>query len=364
MSDPITGAATFYDGRTPTPRPVTLRLDAGGLSLADAAGVTLDHWPRADVTRIDSHGPILRLARRGSDARVEVTMPEVVQALRAVRFDIHGRADARTRRKIIGWSLAAAASLVWLVGWGIPALGGQVAALLPVSAEIRLGESIRPQILRMLSGGKGEVRICETPAGRAALDALTRPVLARVDPLLPVKVDVIDFPVPNAFALPGGQVLITRGLLEKASGPGRIAAIFAHELGHVQHRDGLRRLGEAASLSFLFGVVIGDFSGSTIAVAVARGLIDASYSRGAEARADAFAAEVLRKDGRAPAELGEALAEIARDAPGLGIFDWFSSHPDTDKRINDLRELGQAATNRTPVIPDGAWAELKRICKT
>lgn len=363
MTETITGAGTFYDGLTPAARPVGFRLDSAGLTLFDAAGRRIELWPRDDVTRIDAHGPVVRLAHRTGDARLEVTAPTLLPLLRAARIDIHGRSDARTRRKILGWSLAAAVSLVWLVVWGIPAIGSQVAALLPVSTEIRLGEVVRPQILKMLSPDRKGARVCETPAGRAALDALTRPILARITPVVPVKVEVIDFPVPNAFALPGGQVLITRGLLDKASGPNRVAAIFAHELGHVQNRDSLRRLGEAASLSFLFGVVIGDFSGSTLAIAVGRGLIDASYSRGAETRADAFAAEILRGDGRAPVELADALEEITRDQPDLGVLNWFSTHPDTEKRIAALRGLGTVAANKTPLIDDAAWLDLKRICK-
>ena len=83
------------------------------------------------------------------------------------------------------------------------------------------------------------------------------------------------------------------GLVDKANTPDELAGVIAHEMGHVAHRDGVRAVIQAAGLSFLFGMLIGDFSGGGAAVIAMRTVLQSSYSRETEAAADAWGAGLL-----------------------------------------------------------------------
>lgn len=111
---------------------------------------------------------------------------------------------------------------------------------MPVGVEQQLGATVKPQILASLSGGKA-AKLCTAPAGSAALQKLVAPYLAVAQTPLPVTIEVVDVGVPNAFALPGGHILVLRGLIDKVETPEQLAGVIAHELGHVAHRDGRPR---------------------------------------------------------------------------------------------------------------------------
>ena len=78
-------------------------------------------------------------------------------------------------------------------------------------------------------GGK----TCGNPAGSAAFYKLMQELSTAAGIDTPVRADVLNTPVPNAFALPGGKVYLFNGLLAKAENPDEIAGVLAHEFGHV-----------------------------------------------------------------------------------------------------------------------------------
>ena len=79
------------------------------------------------------------------------------------------------------------------------------------------------------------------------------------------------------------------GLIDKSESADELAGVIAHEIGHVAHRDGTRSLLQAAGLSFLFGMLLGDFVGGGAVVIGARAVLQSSYSREVESAADRYA---------------------------------------------------------------------------
>src|SRR5262249_37360344 len=178
---------------------------------------------------------------------------------------------------------------------------------------------------------------------------------------LPFQAHVMSSGMPNAFALPGGRIYLLDGLLQRARSPDELAGILAHELGHVQHRDGMRRLIQTGGTSFLFGLLFGDVTGAGAVIFVSRSMLDASYSRDAERNADAFAVGVMHKLGRSPTPSGELLFRItgAQTDKSLTIL---SSHPLTEERLAEMKKADRAATG-PELLSAAQWAELKGICK-
>lgn len=361
----IEGSGRYFDGRGTRATVVRYVLDLAGLSLFDSLGRQVERWPMGRLRVVTASDASVRLAaKEAGDARLEIVDPQAVKtilpAIRALpRLD---DADHRAMLRLLLWFAAALVSVALLAVYGIPAGARWITQLIPTSVEVQLGESAKPQILGQLGDGKG--RVCRTPDGIAALDKIVKPLVAAADLPIPINVEVIPSKVPNAFALPGGQLVILDGILAKLDGPEQLAGVLAHELGHVAHRDSMRRLVETAGVSILIGVVIGDFTGSTVAVLVGKSLISAGHSREAETAADLYGMELLLRLGRDPGDLGKALGRISEDGPALdGILGWFSTHPMTAARIEALKARAQNGPRPAPLLSDAEWASLKRICR-
>ena len=145
----------------------------------------------------------------------------------------------------------------------------------------------------------------------------------------------------NAFALPGGIVVVTDEMLEKAPDDDALAGVLAHELGHVEGRHGMRRVLRAVGLGAATLVIFGDpgavLDEMTGFAAVA---LDLSYSRGFETEADQRAAELLTATGRSPDDLARLLAAFIdeEDAGTDVVSGWLSSHPRLAERVETLRK--------------------------
>ena len=136
-----------------------------------------------------------------------------------------------------------------------------------------------------------------------------------------MRANVVRRNEANALALPGGQVYVFRGLIAKADNVDEVAGVIAHEIGHVAHRDGTRAVLEGGGLSFLFGMLLGDFVGGGAVVFAAKTVLQSSYSREAEAAADAYGADLMNKAGGDAHALASMLDKIGgATEPGMKIL--------------------------------------------
>ena len=195
--------------------------------------------------------------------------------------------------------------------------------------------------------------------GRAALDKLVRRLEAAAALPLPLRTNVVRRNEANAMALPGGQVYVFRGLIAKADNADEVAGVIAHEIGHVAHRDGTKAVLEGGGLSFLFGMLLGDFVGGGAVVFAAKTVLQSSYSREAEAAADAYGAELMNKAGGDARALATMLDKIGgATEPGMKIL---MDHPDTKARVAAINKSA-AAASPSPFLEAREWAALKQIC--
>jgi Zn-dependent protease with chaperone function len=126
----------------------------------------------------------------------------------------------------------------------------------------------------------------------------------------------------------------------------------------VAYRDSTRSVMQAAGLSFLFGMVLGDFVGGGAVVIASKALLSSSYSRMVERRADAYAVELMTKLGGDPRALGTLLERIeGTNHPGPKLL---LDHPDTRDRLAAINASQPVKTN--PLLSPSEWAALKRTC--
>lgn len=154
---------------------------------------------------------------------------------------------------------------------------------------------------------------------------------------------VLDSPIVNAFALPGGYIYTTRGLLALANSENEMAAVLAHETGHITGRHAAERYSRGVVTSLgaaILSSAVGS-SGVTRALGVGSDLYMKSYSRGQESQADSLGLRYLSRAGYHPSGMSGFLqsmsgsaaldARIAGEQGGGGSF--FSTHPDTQERV-------------------------------
>ena len=364
----ISGAGIYFDGITSARHDAVILLGPSALQIASSDGRLLATWPYDEIEGLAAPDNVMRIGRRGNAAlaRLEISDPEFATSIddRATYVDRTGTLQRRQRTSVIGWSIAATVSLVLVAYFGVPAIAARLAPLLPAVIDRKLGDAVDMQLRGILdTKNTGAAFECGTAAsgkpGRAALDKIVHRLEAAAGLPTSLRSFVVRRPEANAMALPGGQVYVFRGLIEKADSADEVAGVIAHEIGHVAHRDGTKAVLQAGGLSFLFGMLLGDFVGGGAVVIAAKTVLQSSYSREAEAAADAYGADLMVKAHGNPRALATMLGKIGgATEPGMKIL---LDHPETKARIAAINKIANARPT-TPFLDAGEWAALKRIC--
>lgn len=166
------------------------------------------------------------------------------------------------------------------------------------------------------------------------------------------KFYLLDSPMVNAFALPGGYIYTTRGLLALANSESELAAVLAHETGHITARHSAERYSRGVVTSLGAAVLASAVGNSTVSDALGLGtdLYIKSYSRGQENEADSLGIRYLSRTGYDPRGMTDFLRNLQNDSvlearisgkDGGGTMDYFSTHPATQERV--AKTIGEAA---------------------
>jgi predicted Zn-dependent protease len=298
-------AATYFDGSSPRARPVTLTLAPGQLELRgpdverDIALAGLA-WPERQ-----RHGPRVLHLPDGSSIECRDGPGWEALAMAAGRRDSAVVQLQQSWRATLLALLLVAVTLAGAWVWGIPLAGRGVTALLPQRIDTQLGRGALESL------DQRWLKPSHVPAARQAeLRALMQQALQRAAALHPhelgeahLRVDLhldLQFrdagPTANAFALPGGTVVVTDALLALADGrDDMLIGVLGHEAGHVAHRHALRLLVQASLVSAASSALLGDFSTWLAAAPALLGQF--AYTRDLEREADQVSLDVLRANG-------------------------------------------------------------------
>jgi Zn-dependent protease with chaperone function len=346
-------AADYYDGRDSTRHRVEVVVSGASL-LVRGADVLREHavsearvQPRVGSLPVRIALPDGAILLADADA-VAAALPLPRAAGLAHRLESH-----------LGVVLASIAGVV-VAGWfgyrdGVPWLAGKLADHIPPALESQIAEEGMKNLDRVV------LRPTAMDAGRQArLRAAFAKLEAGLDPA--ARNAHLEFRDggwigANAFAIPGGAVVLTDQLAALLDDE-HILAVLAHELGHLHYRHGTRNLLQDSIVGLGSMALFGDATSvSHVAAALPTMLLHTGYSRDFEREADAFAFGLLKRTGRSPRLLGEALASLEKarnrpaaasaeckvpgaprdeerprypDSSGLG---YLSTHPATEERI-------------------------------
>lgn len=364
---PTARPAHYLDGRTATRHPVTLTVTPSTLLIVMADGSSRE-WPYDQIRQTQG-------AYRGEPVRLEFG-PEPCEALvvptPAVLAEIHAAApgiarhlhNPAWRHARLHWTLGAALGLsLMLIGlyrWGILGLASVATPYVPVSWE----ESLGRQVVDRLAPKNQQ---CRDPERLQKLNQIAQ-TLAATRPASPyrITVSVVDNPTLNAFAAPGGQVILLRGLLERTNSPEELAGVLAHELQHIYQRHTIKAILEQTASSLLLTAVSGDLSeGLAWGIEGARAMGTLHYNRAHEREADIEGLHMLQAAHVDPAAMVAMYGSMQQGAQNpQAPPEFLSTHPNMNERLAALLELSAPpSSDPQPLLPGEDWQDIRSLCR-
>lgn len=323
----------YFDGRSARPQAAEIWLCDGHLHLSAGSDT---RYPAGDV----------RWPERQRHGQRQAQLPDggLLSCGDSAAWDTWARSSglgdplavrwAQSWRRVLLALLLLVAVVLGCWRWGAPVAAGLIVRALPASAERQIGA----QALDYLD------RHWLKPS---SLDATQRTLIAKRFEQLVASHAANAPPVqyqlhfragdgqlgPNAFALPGGEIVLTDALVELLhDSPDALQGVLAHELGHVHHRHGLRMAVQAGLIGALAGLVVGDFS--TLLAGLPALMAQQAYSRDFEREADAQARQMLLGAGLSPRVMLQFFERIAAlESRRSKLPSLLASHPATPERI-------------------------------
>ena len=227
-----------------------------------------------------------------------------------------------------------------------PVTGEKQHVNMTADQEIALGLQAAPQMEQQYGGESPDARA--TAAVQQVGQQIVRANGLDQKTKYPFRFHLLaDDQTINAFALPGGQVFITQGLLKNLTSEGQLAGVLAHEIGHVVARHSAEQVAQSQLTQGLSGAAAiasydPDHPGSSVARAAAAAmiakLVSLRYSRNDELEADDFAVKFTPAAGYSPAAMIQVMQMLDRKAGGGGQPEFLSTHPNPGNRIQELQQ--------------------------
>lgn len=238
------------------------------------------------------------------------------------------------------WHWAALGVIVAVVGgwvlltFAVPVIARSIAFSLPPEIDARMGEESIDLLDRLI------FEESELDAGdRSRVAALFDEIIAENPDYGSYRLEFRASPTigANAFAVPGGRVVMTDEMVRLAQTDAEIVAVLAHEVGHLSQRHSLRILLQNSASAVIIAGLTGDLSSVTaLSATVPTVLMQAKYSRDFEREADAIAFRYLDTHGMETDALSRLLLRLEEEhgKDGVeGVSPWFSSHPRSEERL-------------------------------
>jgi beta-barrel assembly-enhancing protease len=359
---PLKAWGQFFDGQTANAHRVEVTLDGTRLLLEGASPDLRRTWPlrRLQAADVVSADRPLRLRHEDFPGeRLVLEDQAMADALKARSPQLSQRLGGAA---ILRFALVTTAGLLLVaaIGYGLLSmLPPAIARMMPEEWRERLGRQAEETFL-------GRFSECRSPQALRLLAVIgNRLYAADPDDAPDFAVRVYNLPMINAFALPGGRIVLSGKLIEVAKSPEEVAGVLAHELGHVSHRDPEAAIVRITGIQVLISLATGSDGGNVLSnLAGFAALL--RYTRSAEVAADSYAIELLNKARIDPQGLKRFFESIRRleEAARIRIGPlggMLATHPATEERIARIKPLANGPA--LPVMSQEEWQALKRICR-
>ncbi|MBK9336126.1 MAG: M48 family metallopeptidase [Lewinellaceae bacterium] len=346
--------ATLHNRTDKTQRAVTVRITSGTLHIT--AETEAWRWSRTDLTsaRLVDDGSVI--LQNGSWF-LDVPDPRFAPALEA------GFGGKKLFRRSFFDKIGVSGCLLAFVLVVLPLLAAYF-WLAPYIAEQAVG-NVSPETEKQI----GEAWFRSLTEAYTVDTVRTRQVQQFCDSLhfggdYDLRITVVNEPVVNAFALPGGHIVVFDSILAIMDAPEQLAGLLAHEAAHVQLRHSTRAVFQELARNLFFTLLLGD-DGSLSGIVARQSdkLLGLSYSRRLEMEADAHGLRLLERSGiprRGMPDLFRKMGAATGDSSGIPSF--LSTHPAIEERIQSAENerTNDIARDTVPAVLQRIWAELKK----
>lgn len=321
-------AAQFYDARMSAPRPAEVSWAGKDLLQVSVEGEQR-LWSTAEKHFTWEHtADSLRLTHGVPPEVLILRDPQVVREWAA-----HLKGAGKKERRVATWPWLLRVPLMLPLGfiacclaiyfWVLPWAAERLVVLLPEEVDVRMGDAAFDAMATSMT--------IDTARSAALQRFGDRLVLA---PDFALRYHVVQDAQVNAFAMPGGHIVVYTGLLDKLQRPGELAALLAHEGTHVQQRHSTRGMARQLGGYVFLATVFGDVPGLVGAAAgQADRLQGLHYSRELESEADTVGIRRLAQNGVDPQGMVQLLEVFAAEEGDQEAVAFLSSHPLTEERL-------------------------------
>ncbi len=326
----------FYnDGKSGLPIPCSYSLTATGVQiLPNGINESRINWEFKNLSSAEPSGSSYlfthkNLASLMGAGPVAKELNEKFTNYLNLKRERQGLLSSKSIYQIIAITFSVIIIGALLYIYALPWVAEKAVVLIPVETEIALGESITENLTE---GAETNDSI------NYYLDQFVKQL--ELDKTYPIKVKVLNSEQINAFAVPGGNIFIYSGLLEKLESPEELVALIGHEVTHVTERHSLKSILRSVASSLLFTILLGDASGLASQADQFKQL---DYSRELETEADERGLELMVKNRVNPEGMLELLQILKRENEEMPhLMKYLSTHPDTDERIKRVKRIPQS----------------------
>jgi beta-barrel assembly-enhancing protease len=358
----INAPGQFFDGETAATHHVSVVLESDRLSVSGNSIGPPRLWQLKNLRvaePVQVGRPIRLLNEISPGERLIIEDRQMIEALKS---GVPQLTRPISRSTILRFAAITAIGLLMVAALGyamLSMLPPAVAHMMPQEWRERLGRQAEQSFV-------GRYSECKSLNGVRAVAILGNRLYAGNADIAPdFTVSIYNLPVINAFALPGGRIVLSGKLIEAASTPEEVAGVLAHELGHVNNRDPETAIIRLTGLQVLISLATGS-DGGTVLSNLAGLAAFLRYTRAAEIDADDYAQMLLNRAKIDPLGLKRFFESVkrieeAKKLPIGPIGGILATHPATEERIARIKALQDGPAR--PVMSEENWRSLKSICK-
>ena len=234
----------------------------------------------------------------------------------------------KSPRVLIGIGIAFLAVILVCYFFLLPLATQAIVKAIPVDTEIALGKRISEEIL------KDEV---VDTVRTASVNRFYKNLKSKSK--YPVTIVVVRSDIKNAFAMPGGQIVVYTGLLKEMNDYSELVALLGHEKAHIEERHSLQMLAKSLGLYIVISLVFQDVNGvGSILVENASSLQQLSYSRKYESDADDLGLKLMLNNNVDPNGMCTLFSHLKAGEGAISVPEFLSTHPDLNHRIEVLKK--------------------------
>ncbi len=330
----------LFDGVSPVEQEVFVIIDKGIIKVSSHEPTLSEISLDVSRTTCQLLGKSLVLnweAPEGEQRKILISDADAVKKAIEVGLLAKSMVDRFGKKKILTFLLLVNITLIFVTYAMMSPISYWLASQISYKQEKKLFQNWA--LTEMIS------ETCTRPGHKQILDRLAKAILADDYNQVRPDIEIVDLSLVNAFALPGGQIVLTRGLLDKIEREEELTGILAHELVHVANRHVLGEYIRSAFLIAAWSILIGDYTGALVVdPKTARDMLNLSFSRDKEEEADRGAIKRLNQHGFSSQGLGRFFARLKEDENKDAMFELpaiFSSHPSQQSRIDYLKIHGK-----------------------